>query len=185
MSEFGKMEKEQASKTLAKGEILVGAKSAFRRIIVITDFLDNTRRVHAYATSLAKQTGATLLLVHFGNKKAPEYSGVSNDQHIRGLYKALTKESRIDAFTDVPVKTFLLERRDLAKSLRSFEQEMHPDLVISATFAKAGFGRHFVFEVADKIISSSSVLVLRNAMNNITTPDARRLHGITIAGVNE
>jgi len=159
MSEFGKMEKE-TSKPLAKGEMPVGTKSGFRRIMVITDFSDNARRVYAYATSLVKQTGATLFLVHFGNKKAPEYSGVSNEEHVRRLYKALTKESRIDVFTDLPVKTFLLERRDIAKSLRSFEQEMYPELVISSTFAKAGFGRHFVFEVADKIISSSSVPVL-------------------------
>lgn len=131
-----------------------------RQIMVVTDFSSKSRRTYTYAVRLAKRFGAEIQLVHFARKRAPEYSGITNQQHIKHLHQSLVKESKQAAFLDLPIKTSLLEMRDFAQSFSGFQNESACQLIIAHTLAHKGMQRHFDHQLAEKIIANSTVPVL-------------------------
>ncbi len=140
-----------------------------RRIMLVTDFSAKSRNMYAHAVRFAKRFGSSIHLVHFGSKRAPEYSGITDKQHLKSQYQSLATESKQNEFLDLPVKTCLLELRDLGGSLNAYQEQFKCGLVISHTLALHGLKRHFDHQLAEKIVAKSSVPVLLFGPAAITT----------------
>ena len=136
------------------------SQPSLRRIMVTTDFSQHSRKAYAFAARLAKQFKAKIHLVHFGSKKAQEYSGITNVSHLKGLKNSLAKEVKHAAFADLEIETCVLERRDVGRSLSEYQENAGCDLIVTHTLSHQGFHRHFDHQLAEKIVACSTVPVL-------------------------
>lgn len=65
-----------------------------KKIVLTTDFSSEARKVYSVAACLAEMFEAKIRLVHFANKTAPEFSGISDVTHQQSIIQALKDESR-------------------------------------------------------------------------------------------
>ena len=131
-----------------------------RRIMVSTDFSQHSKKTYSSAVRLAKRFNAKIQLVHFGSKRAPEHSGVTNASHLKSLRQSLAKEAKHAAFADLEITTCVLDRRDVGRSLSTYQEDFGCDLIIIHTLSHQGFHRHFDHQLAEKIVARSTVPVL-------------------------
>ena len=135
-------------------------KPLLRQIMVITDFSRPSEKTYSYAVRLAKRFGATIHLVHFGSKQAPEYSGVTDASHLKRLRYSLSKEANHAEFVDLNIKTYVLDLRNVSRSLAWYQDEHRCDLIVVHTRAPQGIQSYFDHQLAEKIVANSTIPVL-------------------------
>lgn len=146
------------------------------RIMLTTDFSEAARKAYPFAAHLAERFGAKLFLVHFKNRKAPDHSGVTDDDHLREILQALKNESSREEFARVPISVKRLDR-NIPKSLPLFEKECKPDFVLTAIRRRKGIEHFFLSDIGEEVLAKSSVpvFVYASPENSMSIPEMKRM----------
>ena len=145
---------------IPRDEFKRNVKPLLRQIMVITDFSRLSENTYAYAVRVAKRFEATIHLVHFGSKLAPEYSGITDASHLKRLRYSLSKEANRAEFANLDIRTHVLDRRNVSHSLGSLQDEHGCDLIVVHTRAPQVIQSHFDQQLAEKIVAISTIPVL-------------------------
>lgn len=154
-----------------------------RRIILTTDFSEAARQAYGFAARLAERFDAKIFLVHFRNERAPEFSGTSDEEHIREIFQKLSDESRREQFAQVKVGFRRLDRK-IAKSLPEFEDQSGAELLVTAVRRRQGLEYFVLSDIGEEVMTRATIPVLVYARPS-STEQASELKRILIpiAGV--
>ena len=146
------------------------------RIILTTDFSEGARKAYPFAAHLAERFGAKIFLVHFKNKKAPEHSGVTNDDHLREILQRLKQESEREEFAQAPVVVKRLDR-NITKSLPLYVAEIKAGLVLTAIRRRKGIEHFILSDIGEEVLARSTVpvFVYASPENSTTIPETKRV----------
>ena len=127
-----------------------------KRILCPTDFSDNSADAIAYATGLAKGTGATLVFVHVAMPATP-----FGAEHLYVVLESATAElkKQIDGVkpTDpsVPFEHHLLEGHP-ADAIVEFAKHHDIDLIVIGTHGRTGLSRLLMGSIAEEVVRRSA-----------------------------
>lgn len=132
-----------------------------KKIVFPTDFSSSSDAALAYATSLARDTGATLYIVHveepplaYGGGEM--YYGIP-EPNTAALLKMLHAVKPTDAA--VPCEHRLLAG-DPAGAVVEFADNENADLIVMGTHGRTGLGRLLMGSVAEAIVRRATCPVL-------------------------
>jgi nucleotide-binding universal stress UspA family protein len=137
------------------------------RILVPTDFTDASDRALAYATGLASQLGASVILCHVYQlptslagaelSTLPSMSSTAEiDRAARiGVQQAIANHAK----EQVPIAS-VVRPGDPEIEIRTIAREVGADLIILATHGRTGLMRALVGSVTDDVIHHSEIPVL-------------------------
>ena len=123
-----------------------------KKIALTTDFSSEARKAYPVAARLAEMFEAQIRLVHFANKTAPAYSGISDAGHQQAIFQSLKNESQLDMFSKVQIAIRRLDR-NVAKSLPHFETEFKHDLLITAIRKRTGLDHFLLSDTGEEVLS--------------------------------
>lgn len=140
-----------------------------RRIAVTVDFSAYDRPALEMATSLARDSGAKLLIVHVHESPmaygGDVYQGDLNPStaKLREMLAAVVPNDR-----EIPCEhhliagegTSTLEDTDVARAIARFADQHDVDLIVTSTHGRSGLRRVLLGSVAEKIVSRSARPVL-------------------------
>lgn len=130
-----------------------------RRILLISELSDDSRMAYTQAAIVASKFNAKICLGFFGRRSAPEYSGISNEEHRRSVHRKLRQECSRPEFNGIETEFRFLCGRNIRRSIEEFEHTSRPDLIIMTSAAISGWKRYFSNDKTSKVVSSSSVPV--------------------------
>lgn len=138
----------------------------FNRIMVPVDGSATARTALVTALQLARDTGATVRLIHCLDEMAflsgYEYSGAYLAQGRREADRILTGTLDICRSAGVAADTQLVDRPGLrlGETVAEEAQKWHADLIVVGTHGRRGIGRALLGSGAEQIIRMSTVPVL-------------------------
>lgn len=130
-----------------------------KKIVLTTDFSSEARKVYPVAARLAEMFEAKIRLVHFANKTAPAYSGISDVTYQQSICQALKDESRLDIFSKVEVAIRRLDR-NVSRSLPQFEIEFDHDLLLTAIRKRSGLDHFLLSDTGEEVLAVTQRPVL-------------------------
>ncbi|MDQ3264292.1 MAG: universal stress protein [Myxococcota bacterium] len=141
----------------------------YRRILVPTDFSDNSRVALEQAVSLAQALGASIDLLHVWEPPryiapdlmlaVPGWSAVSLEQYSRAeAAKAL--EQYLQTLPPQVVLKSHLEVGDAAASIVRFAKEQGSDMIVMSTHGRGALSRLMLGSVAQKVVSHAECPVM-------------------------
>ena len=140
------------------------------KILVPTDFSEGSETALEWATVLARDTGATLLLVHV--EAVPLLPPGADFTHLDPPTAELAEqlERIVLADPDVPVVRRLLAGEPASVILRTAENE-NVDLIVMGTHGRRGITRLLMGSVAEEVVRKAScpVVTVKQPVN-VTTP---------------
>jgi nucleotide-binding universal stress UspA family protein len=144
-----------------------------KKILVATDFSATSNAAVALATSLARQQGAQLLIVHV--QESPlVYSGVEFDYRPEEPREEMLRQLQEVAPTDVSVP---YEHRLIAgvpgPAIVAVAQKENADLIVIATHGRTGISRALMGSVAEEVVRKATCPVL-TIKPTATAPSASR-----------
>lgn len=122
-----------------------------KKIVLTTDFSSQARKAYPIAASLAESFNARVYLVHFAKKTAPDYSGISNEDHQRTILQLLKDESKLDVFSKVGISNRRLDR-NVSKSLPRLEIDFGHDLLITAIRKRSGLDHFLLSDTGEEVL---------------------------------
>ena len=132
-----------------------------RKILFPTDFSPASEEALRWATSLCRDTGATMLIVHaeeppmaYGGGEM--YYGMSDDTNRDELRKSLAQVVPLDT---VPFDHMLL-LGDPAKAIAGIAEREHVDLIVMGTHGRTGITRLLMGSVAESVVRQAKCPVL-------------------------
>lgn len=146
-----------------------GAKFAFRRILVPTDFTAGSDYAFACGLDLARRYRGHVHLMHVMGpvegdaysllKYSPEASATneSPDEIIYGLLKSTVEEHDTEGVFVDPVKQ---RGGSVAPTLLRYAKNEAIDLIVIGVEGRAGFGRYFSEKIVEEIVRESPCPVL-------------------------
>jgi universal stress protein A len=137
------------------------------RILVPTDFSDASDHAFGYATALAAQLGASLIICHVyqlptslaGAELSTLPSAVSTVEIDRAARIGVQQVIARYAKEDVPVAA-VVRPGDPEVEIRSIAREVGADLIVLGTHGRTGLMRALVGSVTDDVIHHSEIPVL-------------------------
>jgi nucleotide-binding universal stress UspA family protein len=146
------------------------------RILVTTDFSDQSRHSFPAAASLARRFSAELHLVHVLETVPPDFffssegiQGYSLDVDYPEKFRQLLRElAGCEEFEGISVRHHLLEGGLVYERLSNFQKEMNIDLMVISTHGRTGLGHLLLGSFAEKAVrlSFSPVLTCRKCKEN-------------------
>ncbi len=136
--------------------------SAFKNILVATDFGEASQRAEDLACELASRFGAKLTLMHVWTVPTPAYAEAITlplDQIESAAREALDEEVKRVRTKFAEVK-FILTPGIAWRSVVEAAQEHGFDLIVIGTHGRRGVPRFFLGSVAEKVVRMSPVPVL-------------------------
>jgi nucleotide-binding universal stress UspA family protein len=129
-----------------------------------TDFSDCSGPAYRLAADLARQHGATLLILHVAETLGPEnvtYGEVGTQLEPEGYRGRLVDDLRrsVPAPEGVPVQ-YLLAEGDPAREIDRVAREQHCDLIVMCTRGRTGLSRLVWGSVAEEVVRHASCPVL-------------------------
>ncbi|HZZ80349.1 MAG TPA: universal stress protein [Gemmataceae bacterium] len=136
--------------------------SFVRTILYATDFSDCSKAAFRVACSLARETGARLMVVHVAPSTVfvapfvtvPMNPVIDVSDHLRGM---LAKTQPSDPF--IRVDRHLCEG-DPATEIVRLADEAHADLIVLGTHGRSGIGRLLLGSVAEQVLRKATCPVL-------------------------
>ncbi len=132
-----------------------------KRILVPTDFSDFSKAALQHATSLARDTGATLLIVHVHEPVA-----VTADVGYGGFPIDLNEAERINELSevkpedpDIPVVRQLLTGTPAEEIIR-YADHQGVEMIVMATHGRRGLARLLMGSVAESVVRQARCPVL-------------------------
>jgi nucleotide-binding universal stress UspA family protein len=137
------------------------------RILVPTDFSDASDHAFGYATALAAQLGASLIVCHVYQLPTPlagaelstlpsVLSTAAIDHAARiGIQQAIARHAKLE----VPVAA-VVRPGDPELEIRAIAREVGADLIILGTHGRTGLMRALVGSVTDDVVHHSEIPVL-------------------------
>lgn len=144
-----------------------------KKILVTTDFSENSRLTYPAAASFARRFGAEVHLAHvmesvppclfFSPTGAQSYSP-SADYRLK-FRELIEQAAKAREWGGLDVKPHLLEDRDVAGRLEQFQRHQHIDLTVTASRGRSALEHFFLGSTAEKLVrrSATPVLVHRSA----------------------
>jgi len=137
---------------------------SFHKLLIPTDFSPSSEAAVQVATTLAKNSGAALLIVHVDEATLPYGFGVEtgaapgaerpSDRKLRELL-----ESVVPSDESVPFEHRLLSGDPASEILRLADEE-HVDLIVLATHGRTGLHRLLMGSVAELVVRRAGCPVL-------------------------
>jgi len=144
-------------------------KTQFKRILVPTDFSENSREALNQAVVLAQSLGASIDLLHVWEPPryiapdlmlaVPGWSAVSLEQYSR-TEAARALESYLHTLPKELSLRHHLEMGDAAASIVRFAREKGCDLIVMATHGRGALARLMLGSVAQKVVSHAECPVM-------------------------
>jgi len=144
----------------------------FKRIVCPVDFSETSKKSLKKAVELAKQHGASLLVVHVLPKQplllppmATMPTGLVQFQNeLRESAKSSLQEMREESIPDDVASESLLESGDPGRTIAKIAEERAADLIVIASREDSALDRFIFGSVAEKVIryASCPVLVLKD-----------------------
>lgn len=141
----------------------------YRRILVPTDFSDNSRAALEQAVSLAQALGASIDLLHVWEPPryiapdlmlaVPGWSAVSLEQYSRTEAAKALEQYLQTLPPQVALKSHL-EVGDAAASIVRFAKEQGSDLIVMSTHGRGALSRLMLGSVAQKVVSHAECPVM-------------------------
>ncbi len=141
----------------------------YRRILVPTDFSDNSRAALEQAVSLAKALGASIDLLHVWEPPryiapdlmltVPGWSAVSLEQYSRAEAAKALEQYLQTLPPQVTLKAHL-EVGDAAASIVRFAKEQGEDLIVMSTHGRGALSRLMLGSVAQKVVAHAECPVM-------------------------
>ena len=133
-------------------------------VLVAIDFSDGSDEALAQAIDLAKQTGATLDILHvveFGAEVFPYGLSYFEDRGglIAHLDRELSRRADMAAATGVTARTRLREG-SAAREILEHAREIGADLVVVGTHGRTGLAHALLGSVAERVVRHARVPVL-------------------------
>lgn len=146
-----------------------GMAMQLQRILVTVDFSKYDQPALEMATSFARDSGATLLIVHV-HESPMAYGGDVYDGELNPSESKLRQMLAAIVPADASVVhehhfiqgegTASLADTDIARAITQFADEKDVDLIITSTHGRSGLRRTLMGSVADKIIGRATRPVL-------------------------
>lgn len=137
-----------------------------RRILVPTDFSDNSRRALRHAAMLAKREEAEILLLHVralfrDDPYHPEFHFPDQDEIDRILGQVYTDEMA-GLKEEVAGRTEAVEIRDVAvaPAILNFAEKREVDLIVMGTHGRTGVSHALLGSIAERVARGAKVPVL-------------------------
>lgn len=151
-----------------------------KNIVVAMDFSASAEAALQLATSLARDTGAVLHIVHVREPNAmyildSHYGNVTPFPELSTLNAILEKVVPADA--EVPYRHWLRASGNVSKEILKVAMEHDADLIMMGTHGRKGPARLLVGSVAESVIRHAScpVLTLKHPRSSIVEPVTGRL----------
>jgi len=152
-----------------------------KKILVPTDFSEESERAAVYAVELARRYGANEVhCIHVSDIPADLLA--TSAYYMTGPSERFVEQVRqegrksLDAFTrknfrDVPVKTVFLEGRPFVEIIR-YARENQIDLIIISTHGRGGIKHALFGSVAEKVVRKAPcpVLVVKQEERDFVMP---------------
>jgi|YNPMSStandDraft_1061717.scaffolds.fasta_scaffold39153_2 nucleotide-binding universal stress UspA family protein len=140
----------------------------FKKILVTTDFSEESKAAFPYSKYFAKNFGSEIYLVHVLEKKLPYFAVKSIDLNQEKILSAIEKETneKLNEFVeqlkeDPSWKVFPILLRGVDyEEIISFAEKESIDLIIIATKGERGVMRALIGSVAEKVVRNSKKPVL-------------------------
>lgn len=133
-----------------------------QRILIPTDFSERSHFALEWGASLARDTGASLIIVHVHE---PE-----NDLIVEGGFAVVDMPTNLDALNeevqrekptddDIPCEHHVLVGPP-AKEIVGFAREKNCDLIVMSTHGRKGFAHFLMGSVAEAVVRSAHCPVM-------------------------
>jgi nucleotide-binding universal stress UspA family protein len=134
-----------------------------KNILVATDFSEASEAALQLATSLARETGATIHLVHVRKPHSlyrvdAKYGEVPPFPELDDLQPVLEKVVPSDP--SVPCRHWLSSSDYVAKKILQLADENHADLIMMGTHGRTGISRMLMGSVAAEVLRQAKCPVL-------------------------
>lgn len=153
---------------LPAGEPVAPPLFNLRRILVPVDFSECSRKALQYAIPLAKQFGATLILLNVVEPYYPNGDGIGldvafvNDQANQAAAKVLAEWMEKEIPDEIEAQRVIRLGNPYDEIVHAAES-MNLDLIILSTHGRTGLKHAFLGSVAEKVVQHATcpVLVVR------------------------
>jgi nucleotide-binding universal stress UspA family protein len=155
----------------------------FKRFLAPLDGSNLAEQVLPYATYLAKQLQATLILFHVVEKDAPDE--VHKQRHLREVAEARTYLNQIAeriSSTGVTILQDVHEVQEVgvAQTIRDHAEELKTDLVILCAHGNGGLRDMIFGSIAQQVIRQGKIPVLFIRPEKVTDPITKPIRKILI-----
>jgi len=138
-------------------------------ILLPTDFSENAGHAIRYATSLARQFGASIICLHVIEPVLPSvgYTGLTeplpmsdlSEQLEEAAIQELPKVAGSNVFSDISVEE-IISHGDASTEIVRVAKERAVDLIVIASHGRTGLGRILFGSTAESVVRHASCPVL-------------------------
>jgi len=147
--------------------------SSIRTILYPTDFSETAEQTYPFACSLARDLGASLIVLHVYPPPLDHSEAVARrdpDGYEEDLWRML---KRYEAPGVAGGVTHRLEEGDAVETILRVAREANCDLIVMGTHGRSGLSRMLLGSVAEKILRKASCPVL-TLKKPFSTPESAK-----------
>lgn len=151
--------------------------SSIRTILYPTDFSDTAEQTYPFACSLARDLGASLVVLHVYPPPIDRSEVVARrqpDGYEEDLWRLLKLYEAPGVAEGV---THRLEEGEAAEEILRVARETNCDLIVVGTHGRTGLGRLLMGSVAEKVLRNASCPVL-TLKKPIAAPESAKIPAV-------